>query len=145
MHGATKPVSLLECLDAEISAGEAQIAALTQRIEKLRAARELLAEPARRQTGKESGETSPQAKDEPSPKVKLSLAELIERILLDGAPLDAANVFSQITASGQKTSLGTVNTTLSKMKSQGKVINEKRLWDLTPTRRKALASQARAS
>jgi hypothetical protein len=133
--------SVIDRIDAEISAVEAELAAARSRLSRLRSARELLAEfhepPVPRKAGKKGAPPIREAAKPPAR--RLSLQERIERALSEG-PTRRAELLSRVLGTGAETTAAAITTTLSRMRARGDVTNVGGNWNISLQRQAKLAA-----
>jgi hypothetical protein len=136
---------VIDRIEAEIAAVEADLAAMRLRLVKLRSAREVLAE-----YHGPHGVVSSRTKRAPSIREKslagtrrVTLQEHIESALSEG-PAKRAELLGRVLGTGAETTEAAITTTLSRLRARGDVTNVDGNWKISPQRSVQLAAaQAR--
>ena len=112
-------------LKSEIADVESKLAALSQKLEELRIAERVLVALSDNDDDEEESEDG-------SEKVH-TIADMVENALADGA-LEAHEIYEKILSGGRRTTLNSITSTLSRMKSEDRLLNEEGKWFLPPKR-----------
>ena len=125
---------LISQLERDIKEQRAIAVQATARLEKLEAALEVL-------KGYQPKAAFPHrviTQDADEPSGRLSIADMVEAILLTNDSMRSTDIFEAITAKGRETTQNTITTTLTRMRHDDKIENMDGSWSLTIKRRRAL-------
>jgi isopentenyl diphosphate isomerase/L-lactate dehydrogenase-like FMN-dependent dehydrogenase len=109
-------------LKSEIAEVESKLTALNQRLDDLRLAERVLL----------SLGDDDDASEDSSDRAH-TIPDMVENALAGGA-LEAHEIYEKIQEAGRQTTLNTITSTLSRMKSEERLLNEEGKWFLPPKR-----------